>query len=166
LLDLLIALAIGGYVAPECRVAFERFEETRTVLRLRPECPIGFPSTHAAVRQVLAETDAKELSLAFGRLERYPWLSNLLSRQASSSTRWDQAAGKPYQGHENAYVASALRGMPEFTALFDRWMILGVSVEKVLVRPAAEVKLAQGAPVPPDAKLPWDAIVWVTLRRP
>ena len=43
--------------------------------------------------------------------------------------------------------------------LFEAWYPLGDD-------PAAEVKLAQGAPVPPDAKLPWDALVWVTLRRP
>jgi hypothetical protein len=55
--------------------------------------------------------------------------------------------------------------MPEFTALFDRWQVAGVSVEKVLVRPAAELRLAAGAPVPPDAKLPYDAIVWVALTR-
>ena len=68
--------------------------------------------------------------------------------------------------HENAYVAAALRGMPEFTALFERWQVLGVSVEKVLVKRAAELSLPAGAPLSPEAKLPDDAIVWVTLRRP
>jgi hypothetical protein len=166
MLELLIASAIGSYAAPECNVAFERVVETRVVLRLRPECPIGYPSTHASVRQVLAQADAAEVSLAFGRIERYPWLSTMLARQVSSSRYWDPKAGKPIAGHENAYVAAALRGMPEFTALFDRWQVLGVSVEKVLVRRAAELPLAAGAPVAPGALLPWDAIVWVTLKRP
>ena len=76
------------------------------------------------------------------------------------------AAGKPLDGHENAYVAAALRGMPEFTALFERWLIAGVSVEKVLVKSASELSLPTGAPVPPDAKLPYDAIVWIALKRP
>jgi hypothetical protein len=171
MLELLIAAAIGGYAAPECNIAFERFEEARLVLRLRPACPVGFSSTHGAVRAVLSQVDnAPELSLAFGRIERYPWLSDLLARQASSSRRWNLAAGRPHDAggravHENAYVAAALRGMPEFTALFGRWQIAGISIEKVLVKPAAELRLAAGAPVPPEAKLPYDAILWVALRR-
>jgi hypothetical protein len=166
-LEFLIAAAVGGYAAPECHVAFERHEESRLVLRLRPACALGYGSTHGAVRALLAqEGEARELSVSFGRIERYAWLSSLLARQASSSRRWNPAAGKPFEGHENAYVAAALRGMPEFTALFDRWRIAGVSVEKVLLKRAADLPLAAGAPVPPESRLPYDAIVWVTLQRP
>jgi hypothetical protein len=166
-LEVLIAAAIGGYAAPECAIAFERFEETRLVLRLRPACPVGRASTQDAVRAILAHSGgAPELSLALGRIERYPWLSELLARQASSSRRWNLAAGRPHEGSDNAYVAAALRGMPEFTALFERWQILGVSVEKVLLKPAAQLRLPAGAPIPPDAKLPYDAIVWVLLKQP
>ena len=167
MLEILIAAAIGGYAAPECEVAFERFEETRTILRLRPACPIGFASTQAAVRQILEQAgDAAVVTISFGRIERYPWLSSALARQASSSRRWNPAAGRPFEGHENAYIAAALRGMPEFTVLFDRWRVAGVSVEKVLVTRAAELSLPAGAPVAPGAKLPFDAILWVTLKRP
>lgn len=172
MLELLIAAAVGGFQAPECKVAFERFEETRTVLRLRPACPIGFASTQAAVRQILEHAgEAAVVTLAFGRIERYPWLSGALARQASSSRRWNPATGRPREAqgkavHENAYVAAALRGMPEFTALFERWPIVGVSVEKVLITRAAELALPAGAPVAPDAKLPYDVILWVTLQRP
>lgn len=175
MLEFLIAAAVaaepaaefGPYAAPECAVAFERREETRPILRLRPACPIGRESTQGAVRAILAHAGGlPEVSLALGRIERYPWLSELLARQASSSRRWNLASGRPYEGSDNAYVAAALRGMPEFTALFERWQILGVSVEKVLLKPAAELPLAAGAPVPPAAKLPYDAIVWVRLQRP
>ena len=167
MLEILIAAAFGAFQAPECLVAFERHEESRLVLRLRPACTLGYGSTQGAVRALLAqEGEARELSVGFGRIERYAWLSSLLARQASSSRRWNLAAGKPCEGHENAYVAAALRGLPEFTALFERWQITGVSVEKVLVKAAAELSLASGAPVPPESKLPYDAIVWVTLRRP
>jgi len=175
LLEFLIAAAVAGepvaefgpYAAPECAVAFERREETRRILRLRPACPIGRASTQGAVRAILAHAGgAPELTLALGRLERYPWLSELLARQASSSRRWNLAAGRPHEGSDNAYVAAALRGMPEFTALFERWQILGVSVEKVLLKPAAELPLPAGAPVPPHARLPYDAIVWVVLKQP
>jgi hypothetical protein len=166
-LELLIATAIGGFAAPECAVAFERYQEARLVLRLRPACPIGFASTQGAVRAILGEAgDAPEVSLSLGRIERYPWLSSLLARQASSSRRWNLSSGKPYEGHENAYVAAALRGMPEFTALFERWRVAGVSVEKVLVKPAAQLPLPEGAPVPRGSRLPYDAILYVTLQRP
>jgi hypothetical protein len=169
-LELLIAAAAGvslvAFQAPESEVAFERFEETPPVLRLRPACTLGHRSTQDALRALLAQAGAPELSLALGRIERYPWLSSMLARQASSSRRWNAAAGRPLEGHENAYVAAALRGMPEFTALFERWQVVGVSVEKVLVKRASELSLPAGAPVAPDAKLPYDAILWVRLRRP
>src|SRR5262249_41241952 len=104
---------------------------------------------------------ASEIRLAFGRIERYPWLSEALARQASSSSNWAPGTGK-----DNHYVAGALRGMPEFTALFPGWRIAGVSVEKVLVKPAAELPLPQGAPVSRKKRLPYDAILWVTLKKP
>jgi hypothetical protein len=164
--EILIAAAFGAFQAPECIVSFERFEESRLVLRLRPACTLGFASTQGAVRALLAqEGDARELSVALGRIERYPWLSSLLARQASSSRRWDLGAGRPTSGHDNAYAAAALRGMPEFTALFGRWLVADVAVEKVLTKAAAQLPLPAGAPAPPDARLPYDAIVWVTLKR-
>jgi len=165
MLELLIAAGIAAFPAAECDVGFETREETRLVLRLRPACPIGYASTQGAVRSILEQSGgAPEVTLAFGRIERYPWLSDLLARQASSSRRWNPATGRPHEGHENAYVAAALRGMPEFTALFGRWQVAGVSVEKVLVRPAAELRLAAGAPTRSDAKLPYDAILSVALK--
>ncbi len=167
MIELLAAAAFATHPAPECAVALERREEARLVLRLRPSCPLGFSSTHGAVRAILAHAgEARELCLAFGRIVEYPWLSALLARQASSSRRWDPAAGRPLEGTENAYVAAALRGMPEFTALFDSWRILGVSVEKVLRRPARELSLPAGAPLPGSALLPYDAQLWVRLARP
>ncbi len=167
MIELILAAAFATHAAPECGVEFERRVETRLVLRLRPACPLGYRSTHGAVRAILEHAgEAREVSLAFGRIVEYPWLSALLARQASSSRRWDPVAGRPYEGHENAYVATALRGMPEFTAMFDAWRVLGVSAEKVLRRPARELSLPVGAPVPPESLLPYDAIVWVTLARP
>ena len=176
MLELLIAAGIAAFPAAECNVALQRMEKERLILSLRPACPIGYSSTQGAVRELLAHADGAAvnptaLSVDFGRIERYGWLSEMLARQASSSRRWNLAAGRPHKAegkavHENAYVAAALRGMPEFTALFGRWQIAGISVEKVLVKPAAELRLAQGAPIAPDSKLPYDAIVWVRLGHP
>ena len=143
--------------APDC--AIEVAAREGAVL-MRPACPASHQRTRLAVQEILDKTTEGELRLSFGRIERYAWLSSLLAQQASSSRHWDPGAGK-----DNQYVATALRGMPEFTALFGRWHIAGISVEKVLVKPAAQLPLAQGVPVPPDAPLPYDAILWVTLKR-
>jgi hypothetical protein len=112
------------YQAPECRVVLEvRAEQP---LRLRPACPLGFTSTHNAVRALLERAgEAREVRLHFGRIVEYPWLG----------------------------------------ALFDRWSIVSVSVEKVLLKPAAELPLAAGAPLPPGSRLPYDALLIVGLRR-
>ena len=58
-----------------------------------------------------------------------------------------------------------LRGVPEFTVLFDRWAVASVSAEKVLTARVDELPLAAGTPLPADARLPYDALLIVGLRR-
>ena len=167
MLELALAAVLAIYPAPECTVTLESREETpHRILRLRPSCPIGHSSTHAALRALLAHADATEARVSFGRIVEYPWLSSLLAREASVAPGWNSAAGRPVKGHENQWVAQMLRAMPEFTVLFDMWQITAVSVEKVLIKPAAQLPLAAGAPVAANARLPYDAILFVTLRRP
>ena len=166
MIELALATVLATFPAPECAVTLEaRDEVPHRVLRMRPACPLGPSSTHAALRALLSHVDATEAHLSFGRIVEYPWLSSLLAREASVARGWDFAAGRPVKGHENQWVAQMLRAMPEFTALFDKWQIAGVSVEKVLIKPAAQLPLAAGAPIPANARLPYDAILWVTLRR-
>jgi hypothetical protein len=55
--------------------------------------------------------------------------------------------------------------VPEFTFLFDRWFVTSVSAEKVLVKRADELPLAQGSPLPSQSLLPYDALLIVVLRR-
>ena len=167
MLELALAAVLAIHPAPECAVTLESREEApHRILRLRPACPIGYSSTHAALRALLSHSgDAHEARVLFGRIVEYPWLSSLLAREASVARGWNAKAGRPMKGHENQWVAQMLRAMPEFTALFDKWQIAGVSVEKVLIKPAAQLPLAAGAPVPASARLPYDAILWVTLRR-
>jgi hypothetical protein len=152
------------YQAPECRVVLEvRAEQP---LRLRPACPLGFTSTHNAVRALLERAgEAREVRLHFGRIVEYPWLSSLIARQASSSRVWDPAEGRARGESAESYLGNTLRSVPEFGALFDRWSIVSVSVEKVLLKPAAELPLAAGAPLPPGSRLPYDALLIVGLRR-
>ena len=152
------------YAAPECQVVLEvRAEQP---LRLRPACPLGFASTHKAVRALLEKAgDAREVRLHFGRIVEYPWLSSLVARQASSSRVWDPGEGRARGESAESYLANTLRSIPEFTVLFDRWLVASVSVEKVLTRRAAELALAAGAPIPADSLLPYDALLIVGLRR-
>jgi hypothetical protein len=166
MLALALATVLAIHPAPECSVGLESSEETpHRILRLRPACPIGYESTHASLRALLAHAGETEARVSFGRIVEYPWLSSLLAREASVARTWDAGKGRPVKGHENQWVAQMLRGMPEFTVLFDSWQIAAVSVEKVLVKPAAQLSLPAGAPVPAGARLPYDAILWVTLRR-
>jgi hypothetical protein len=165
-LALALSTVLATFPAPECAVALESHEEApHRILRLRPSCPIGYKSTHASLRALLAHADAVEARVSFGRIVEYPWLSSLLAREASVSRTWDAGKGRPVKGHENQWVAQMLRAIPEFTVLFDSWQIAGVSVEKVLVKPASHLQLPAGAPVPAGARLPYDAILWVTLKR-
>jgi hypothetical protein len=152
------------YPAAECPVALE--VRANQPLRLRPACPLGFKSTHGAVRALLEQAgEARDVRVHFGRLVEYPWLSSLLARQASSSRIWDPAEGRARGESAESYVANVLRNVPEFTALFDRWRVAGVSVEKVLLKRAAELSMPAGSPLPPDSRLPYDAIVFVALSR-
>jgi len=165
MLELALATVLAVYPAPECQVMLEAREEVpHRVLRMRPSCPIGYASTHAALQTLLGHAGT-EARINFGRIVEYPWLSALLAQEASGSRSWDASAGRPRSGGENPWVARMLARMPEFTALFDSWQIAGISVEKVLLKPAAQLPLAAGAPVPANARLPYDAILWVTLRR-
>lgn len=160
---------VGTHHAPECAVSLERRDQAHgpTVLRLRPACPLGLESSRQAVAALLAHAPAgaQELSVFLGRAIEYPWLSSLLARRAASSSAWDRNAGRAVRGTDNGAVADLVRGAPELVQLFAGWTVAGVSVEKVLVRPARELALPFGDAVPPAARLPYDAMVWVRLRR-
>jgi hypothetical protein len=104
----LVALSIAQ--AGDCPIAIESREDA---VLLRPACPTDRRRTQEAVAAILAKAEANKVQVSFGRIERYQWLSEQLARQASASRHWQPGIGK-----DNAYVAGALRGMPEFTALF------------------------------------------------
>lgn len=145
--------------AAACAIAIDAQQDTS--LLLRPACPAQFSATRAAVGEALARSASRrELTLHFGRLEAYPWLATLLARQASSSRQWGDGV------EANDYVRRALLGMPEFTVLVDPpWRIEGLAVADVRLKAARELDLAQGAPVPPERLLPYDAQVTLRLAR-
>jgi hypothetical protein len=125
-------------------------------------CPPAYAATQAAVGTALRQAGRRaDLRLRFGRLADYPWLSALLARQASASRHWPEERDAP-----EGYVTRALLGMPEFTALFDPgWRIASLVVRDVRLKPAAELDLPQGHPLPATFTLPYDAELLVTLVR-
>ena len=50
--------------------------------RLRPACPASRQSTQDAVSDVLSKANTEETRISFGRIVYYPWISELLARQA------------------------------------------------------------------------------------
>ncbi|KPK04398.1 MAG: hypothetical protein AMJ64_13855 [Betaproteobacteria bacterium SG8_39] len=170
-LMLLSALAAAPVVesnvkTADCTVRIEALVEAgrRPYYRLRPECELSRASTLTALDALRVSAPAgREISVGFGRIVLYPWLSSLLAREASSAPGWDAARGLPRQGHENAFVARLLARSPEFAVLFAGRRIVSVLVEKVLVRPAGELDLPAGAPFPASALFPFDAQLWVVL---
>ncbi len=150
----------------DCAVRIETLleEGRRPYYRLRPECELSRPSTVTALVALRAAASTqREISVGFGRIVLYPWLSTLLAREASAAPGWDVKRGLPQQGHENSFVARLLERSPEFRALFTERRIVSVLVEKVLVRPARELELPAGAPLQGSALLPFDAQLWVVL---
>jgi len=125
-------------------------------------CPPAHAATQDAVRTAQRQAGRRaDLRLRFGRVAHYPWLSALLARQASASRHWPEERDAP-----EGYVTRALLGMPEFTALFDpEWRIASLLVRDVRLKPAAELDLPQGHPLPAAFTLPYDAELLVTLVR-
>jgi len=132
------------------------------VVQLLPACPSAFAPTYEGVRTAIRQAGRREeLLVGFGRVAQYPWLSSLLARGASSSRHWPGERDAP-----EGYVTRALMGMPEFTALFDPpWRIASIVVKDVRLKPASQLDLPQGHPLPPDFSLPYDAELFVTLQR-
>ena len=171
----MIMLAAATIAAPpagqvqtaDCAVTFERASEppARPLFRLRPACPLGPESTRQAMHTLLAAAPAgaAEVSVFLGRAIEYPWISALIVRQAVASREWNSGSDHAARGGDNRAVARLLLEAPQLAQAFAGWTLAGVSVEKVLVRPAQDLDLATGAA--PATQLPYDAQIWVRLRR-
>lgn len=126
------------------------------------ECAPNYFATRQAAKTAIRQAGRRDaLRVRFGRLASFPWLSSLLARQASASRHWPEMRDAP-----EGYVTRALLGMPEFVELFDPgWRIAGLVVQDVRLRPASQLDLPKGHPLPPGFTLPYDAELFVTLVR-
>jgi len=154
------ALALVLAAASACPVGAEWRDEG--VVQLVPDCPPAFSATADATRTAIRQAGRRtQLLIGFGRIAQYPWLSSLLAREAAASRRWPDERGAP-----EGYVTRILLAMPEFTALFPQeWRIASLVVSDVRVKPAAQLDLPQGHPLPAGFLLPYDAELLVTLAR-
>jgi hypothetical protein len=171
-------VVIASVPSGECTLGLEAAENWPT-LRLRAGHPEHRPCfiDKASVTQVLSQAFAEPkpefasrvfTSLAIGRLIDYPWLVQFLALRAARDPGWDVAAGKPVKVHINRYVADVLSS-PEIVLEMEtplreqRYRIVGVSVEKVLVGSFENVPQLDGPRR--KGKIPFDAQVWFRLER-
>jgi hypothetical protein len=126
------------------------------------DCPHNYFATRQAVKAAARQAGRRDrLQIRLGRVADYPWLSSMLARQASSSRNWPEMRDAP-----EAYVTRALLGMPEFTRLFDsQWRIASLVVQDVRLKPASQLDLPKGHPLPRGFTLPYDADLTVLLTR-
>lgn len=104
-------------------------------------------------------------AISLGRLVAYPALSQGLARAARDDPRWNRRRGRAQDGGDNRLVGLLLTEL--MTPLADTlarqgYRFIGVSVEKVLVAPAATL-------LPPSeararGKLPYDAQLWLRIE--
>ena len=159
-----------------CTLTLEEYDGAALVLRMRPDgatfagpCPIAAEGLAAALdallRKAAADTGAQERSLSLGRVVDLPGLSAALAEAARVATGWDAASGRPRRGDVNGFVADLLQGSAALKGLLPAYSIESVSVEKVLVPTRRAVRERTAAAGIPDARLPYDAQLWVRLRQ-
>jgi hypothetical protein len=190
---LLVAVGVSGNTAAQpretdleesllvrdCPVRLEMRAGEQSSLRLRvePACALSPGETTAALRTLLvrarAHADAASpRSFSIGRIVSLPWLSERLATAVLASPDWDAARGAPRAGGPNAFVARQIHDGVLHREIVDALASVGlragaVAVEKVLVGRAADdaaVARATSASGRTDARLPFDAILWIALE--
>ncbi len=105
-------------------------------------------------------------SLFLGRVLEYPWISRFLADTSLRDPGWQNDKGKPVKGHANTFVRKVLSNAPVFSSITTRLTIIGyrmsgVSVEKVLISQEKPEHLPSW--IDPANKVPYDAMIWLTL---
>jgi hypothetical protein len=165
----------------DCSVQLEaRAGDDAWRLRVEPACALSPTETADALQALFARARALRgdaappASFSIGRIVSLPWLSERLAATALASPDWDAVRGAPRRGGPNVFVARAIEAGALHRELVDAlasagWRATGVSAEKVLVGRAADDPAVARAVAPSgsrDARLPFDAILWIVVRPP
>jgi hypothetical protein len=160
----------------DCSVSLEYHPQWAS-LRLRAQhpafrpCALTAAETEAFLSAALPALPANAAfsSLGLGRLIDYQWISALLAEAAAGDPAWSGVSGMPVEGKTHVYVQRILSDakiMDLFARAFGPYgyQITGVNVEKVLIS-APNVR---GVPdwVTTTAKVPFDAICYIRLKKP
>lgn len=154
-------------------VATIELERSTMVIRAKEGCKL---SQHALERLLDAGLSALPKprqgttyrSIFLGRLVRYPWMVAQLIAAAAESNEWDGTRGRAKDRKDNALVArllfesGAVAPAAQVVARHG-YVVTDVSVEKVLV--ATREQLPDDFPPESKGKLPFDAQVWLEIRK-
>ena len=160
-----------------CTFTLEEYDGASLVLRMRQDgatfagpCPIAGMALGAVLDALLSKGAAvpggpEQRSLSLGRVVELPGLSRALAEAARASPGWDQGSGRPRRGDVNAFVAGLLLESAALREFFPAHTVESVSVEKVLVPTPGEVRKRTATDGIPDGRLPYDAQLWVRVKR-
>lgn len=169
----------GSWTTPAggCVLVLEEYDGETLHLRRRPgvssgtaACPASRSELVRGLESLLGDAFATRRAIAgpttlfLGVITEVPGLSAELVRAAKASPDWDSRRGKPRAGSPNGYVARVLAENTSLPALFPRYTLAGVSVEKVLVPTGKMLRERVAGREVPDARVPFDAMLWVRLR--
>jgi hypothetical protein len=168
----------------DCRATLEHHLRWNS-LRYRNSCQQPL-AEKAAVFSRLAAALAQKVgipqditSLGLGRLIYFPELAQRLALMARESPAWDSSRGgvRDRQEEDFGAVNRLIEGLAVEGNLFKAlegalrdygWTVSAVETEKVLVGKPDQTPFAEGlfnGGARADDKLPFDAIVWLRLRR-
>lgn len=164
---LLPGIANAAPCAPFVEVHSRRATATlRAHVDALETCTIDETTYSALIADWLATCDAENAdagTLFLGRAVNHPWLSSLIAEAALP----DRARTAQSAQTENAWLARLMSGEPVHSRLdapfrANGFAVVNVSVEKVLWGRAAE---HTGRPEAGDARVPFDAMVWLGFAR-
>ena len=133
------------------------------------DCPVSEETYRRVVSDWTNSSDADtgELdSFGLGRAVQYPWISKLIAETALTHRDWDVSSGKSMIYSDNEFVNKML-SQPEVLSRLQipfnpgPYIIARVTVEKVLIDEVGKVLPDQ---TPVNARIPFDAILWLHLR--
>ena len=160
-------------LAGACALVLEEYDGRYYHLRQRGEggapgdaCEATAAELSAGLDRLLGGADpAGEISLFLGAVGDIPGLSAELVQAARASAGWDRVAARPRSGDVNGFVAALLEDGAVLRGILPGFVVTGVSVEKVLVPSRQMLRERTPGDGVPDARLPYDAQLWVRLRK-